>query len=170
MASSPVAAHGWKFSLVAGAVALLSMGAIDSSCSEDPPPASAPQATAQATSSAPPAAASQPTTAPAPLRPSPASSPVAPPAAPQPPAPPPPPPAQNTCGAPANPWGYNFCGGNLIFTPPSNFCGYFACIKSFWTYTNGYVDQCNDGLYSHSGGVRGACSYHGGERRPLYSP
>ena len=83
---------------------------------------------------------------------------------------PPPTPGPNTCGAPANPWGYNFCGGNLIYSPPSNFCAYFNCIPSFWKSTNGYVDQCNDGTYSHSGGRQGACSTHRGELRPLYSP
>jgi hypothetical protein len=31
------------------------------------------------------------------------------------------------------------------------------------------VDECHDGTYSHSGGRSGACSYHGGELRPLYS-
>jgi hypothetical protein len=77
--------------------------------------------------------------------------------------------APNTCGAPLNPWGYNFCGGSLIYSPPSNFCAYFNCIKSFWQSTKGYVDECHDGTYSHSGGRQGACSYHGGELRPLYS-
>ena len=85
------------------------------------------------------------------------------------PAPPPPPPPPSTCGAPSNPWGYNFCGGSLIYSPPSNFCTYFNCIPSFWKSTNGYVDECVDGAYSHSGGRSGACSYHGGEMRPLYS-
>jgi hypothetical protein len=75
----------------------------------------------------------------------------------------------NTCGAPANPWGYNFCGGGVITNPPSSFCAYFNCIASFWQSTKGYVDECNDGTYSHSGGRSGACSSHGGERRPLYS-
>ena len=75
-----------------------------------------------------------------------------------------------TCGAPSNPWGYNFCGGNFIYSPPGTFCNYFNCIKSFWQHTNGYVDQCVDGTYSHSGGIQGACSYHGGESRPLYGP
>lgn len=75
----------------------------------------------------------------------------------------------NLCGAPQNPWGYNFCGGGLIYSPDPSFCNYFACIPSFWQSTNGYVDQCNDGMFSHSGGRSGACSYHGGERRPLYS-
>ena len=76
----------------------------------------------------------------------------------------------NRCGAPANPWGYNFCRGRLITRPPSTFCRYFHCITSFWRSTLGYVDQCRDGTYSHSGGRRGACSYHRGELRPLYRP
>jgi hypothetical protein len=76
-------------------------------------------------------------------------------------------PPRNTCGAPANPWGYNFCGGNDIYSPPPSFCNYFNCISSFWKSTLGYVDECNDGTYSHSGGRSGACSYHGGELRPL---
>ena len=79
-------------------------------------------------------------------------------------------PPVNTCGAAANPWGYNFCGGNVIPNPPSDFCGYFSCIASFWTTTNGYVEQCVDGLFSHSGGRSGSCSKHGGNRRPLYAP
>jgi hypothetical protein len=29
--------------------------------------------------------------------------------------------------------------------------------------------ECNDGTYSMSGGIRGACSYHSGEERPVYS-
>ena len=79
------------------------------------------------------------------------------------------PPPQNLCGAPPNPWGYNFCGGSLIYAPPGNFCSYFNCIASFWKSTNGYVDECQDGTYSHSGGRPGACSYHGGELRPLHA-
>jgi hypothetical protein len=81
-----------------------------------------------------------------------------------------PPQALSTCGAPANPWGYNFCGGNTIYSPPSSFCSYFNCIKSFWNEDipgDGYVVQCADGLFSLSGGESGACSSHGGEARPL---
>lgn len=95
-------------------------------------------------------------------------------------APPPPPtatpkPSCNYGGAPPNPWCYTFNNtGKLIYNPPSNFCqaqgGPFPCIPSFWQHTNGYVDECQDGTYSHSGGVQGACSYHGGELRPLYAP
>ncbi|HWL37647.1 MAG TPA: hypothetical protein VNQ77_15785 [Frankiaceae bacterium] len=73
-----------------------------------------------------------------------------------------------TCGAPANPWGYNFCGrGSVISRPPSAFCDYFDCIASFWESTNGYVMQCDDGMFSHSGGRQGSCSHHGGNDRPL---
>ena len=88
--------------------------------------------------------------------------------------PPPPPPALSYCGAPANPWHYNFCGGNVVQPPPSNFCSYFNCIASFWTEdrpNDGYVVQCVDGRFSDSGGEAGSpCSSHGGPNRILYSP
>lgn len=83
-----------------------------------------------------------------------------------------PPPPANTCGAPANPWGYNFCGAGVIYSPPSSFCSYFNCIKSFWTEDipgDGYVMQCQDGMFSLSGGESGSCSSHGGNMRPLNS-
>ena len=73
------------------------------------------------------------------------------------------------CGAPANPWTYNLCGGATIKFPPTTICSYFHCIASFWLNTSGYVALCVDGKYSHSGGVTGACSGHGGERQPLYN-
>ena len=82
----------------------------------------------------------------------------------------PPQPPFNYCGAPVNPWHYNFCSGNVIYAVPSDFCSYFPCIPSFWKSTNGYAEECMDGKYSHSGGRPGACSYHGGEQRPLLSP
>lgn len=74
----------------------------------------------------------------------------------------------NLCGAPQNPWGYNFCSGGYITSPDPAFCNYFNCIPSFWQSTNGYVVQCNDGTFSHSGGRSGACSSHAGEGKPLY--
>jgi hypothetical protein len=51
-------------------------------------------------------------------------------------------------------------------------CDYFSCIPSFWQNTNGYVEECQDGEFSHSGGRSGSCScsYHGGTWRPLYAP
>jgi hypothetical protein len=74
----------------------------------------------------------------------------------------------STCGAAPNPWGYNFCGrGSFISNPPAAFCDYFDCIPSFWDSTNGYVMQCDDLTYSHSGGRSGSCSYHDGNYRAL---
>jgi hypothetical protein len=67
-----------------------------------------------------------------------------------------------------NPWGFNFTPGLLIYSPPSDFCSYFDCIASFWDNTRGYVMQCQNGMFSHSGGRSGSCSWHGGNRRPLY--
>lgn len=67
-----------------------------------------------------------------------------------------------------NPWGYNFNPGNLIYSVPSGFCGYFSCISTFFN-GRGYVVQCQDGMFSKSGGIQGSCSHHGGDRRPLYS-
>jgi hypothetical protein len=93
-----------------------------------------------------------------------------------PPAPKPAPagPAFNYCGAPANPWHYNFCAGSVIQPPPPNFCSYFNCITSFWTEdrpNDGYVIQCVDGRFSLSGGEAGSpCSSHGGPSRTLYAP
>lgn len=71
------------------------------------------------------------------------------------------------CGAPPNPWNYNFCGGGTISSPASNFCAYFTCTKSFWTSARGYVEECRDGDYSHSGGRQPSCSSNGGNWRPL---
>lgn len=67
-----------------------------------------------------------------------------------------------------NPWGYNFKAGSRIYDPPDEFCSYFDCIPSFWDSTAGYVMQCSDKMFSHSGGRSGSCSYHGGNYRPLY--
>jgi hypothetical protein len=133
----------------------------------DPPAlAGAPPAPAPSTPAAPP-----PATAPTPPSPPAAPQPATP-APPSPPAAPSTPPAAAaapTCGATSNPWGFTFCGGATIATPPVSFCSVFACIPSFWNQTNGYVIQCKDGVMSHSGGVRGSCSSHGGNSRPLYS-
>lgn len=67
------------------------------------------------------------------------------------------------CGAPANPYGYNYCGsGALIYSPAPDVCRYFSCIANF-TNGTGYMEQCADTTVSMSGGRRGACSRHGGE-------
>jgi hypothetical protein len=84
-----------------------------------------------------------------------------------PPTPPPTPPPVNLCGAPPNPWNFNFCGGGTISSPPAGFCKYFNCIAGFWINAKGWVEECHDGTYSHSGGKPGSCSSHGGNYRPL---
>jgi hypothetical protein len=44
----------------------------------------------------------------------------------------------------------------------TGFCDTHACIDNF-DNGNGYIVQCADGMWSHSGGIQGACSWHGGE-------
>lgn len=126
----------------------------DVSASESP---SAPEVTTAPATSAPPTTAPAPapeTQAPAPA-PAPAQTTTA--------------ATQSLCGAPANPFGYNFCGrGGYIYSPDGSVCSYFHCIANFHNGT-GYMVECHDGTYSMSGGKRGACSYHGGELRPVYS-
>lgn len=84
----------------------------------------------------------------------------------QPPAPKPtqPPPVNG------NPWGYSFTPGRLIYNPNPNFCDgqYFNCVSTFWSAANGYVVECVNGLYSHSGSIRGVCSHDGGVAATLY--
>jgi hypothetical protein len=68
---------------------------------------------------------------------------------------------------------------SLLVTPPpaesapsdstaTDFCASHACIDNFDSGA-GYIVQCNDGMWSHSGGLSGACSYHGGESGNIYS-
>jgi hypothetical protein len=74
------------------------------------------------------------------------------------------------CGqAIEDPWGLTFCSsGDLIKKGPSSFCDVFACIPEFWLGP-GYMVQCADGLFSHSGGYGGACYFHRGIKHILYS-
>jgi hypothetical protein len=44
----------------------------------------------------------------------------------------------------------------------SGFCAKHRCIDNFST-GQGSIIQCADGMWSHSGGLSGACSRHGGE-------
>lgn len=115
---------------------------------------SGPVATTAAATSAP-AAVAPPTTAPPQITSAPAAT--APPTA-----------TKNLCGAPENPYGYNFCGGNFITNPPGDFCTYFNCIASF-DNGKGYVVECQDGMFSKSGGRSGSCSSHGGNKQALFS-
>lgn len=76
-------------------------------------------------------------------------------------------PGGDTCGAPQNPFGYTFCVGVPIYDPVPDFCDVFDCIGNF-DNGQGYVEQCQDGLFSQSGGRPGVCSDHGGAKRELY--
>jgi hypothetical protein len=71
------------------------------------------------------------------------------------------------CGAPANPIGFTFCPGTLVTLPDLRACAYFACVPNF-RHGDGYLIQCRDGQLSMSGGIRGSCSHHGGDLRPVY--
>ncbi|MFD2083101.1 hypothetical protein SAMN05421678_103295 [Actinopolymorpha cephalotaxi] len=69
------------------------------------------------------------------------------------------------CGAPANPYGYHFCGnGRPIASPEPGICGYFRCTTDFWAGT-GFLVQCRDDAISMDGGHRGACAGHRGVLR-----
>lgn len=77
-------------------------------------------------------------------------------------------PPQAGCGAPANPYGFNYCGvGSLITSPPPDICRYFSCI-GYFRQGNGHMVECEDGTVSMSGGIDGACSDHDGVKQPVY--
>ena len=52
--------------------------------------------------------------------------------------------------------------GSTSHATDPQFCSTHSCITNF-PNGNGTIVQCNDGEWSHSGGLSGACSYHGGE-------
>src|SRR4051794_29487244 len=54
-------------------------------------------------------------------------------------------------------------GGGSRSGGGGGFCASHECISSFDS-GRGSIVQCMDGMWSHSGGLPGACSYHGGER------
>ena len=62
---------------------------------------------------------------------------------------------------------------SVTFTPSArsssdgDFCSTHHCIPSF-DEGHGYIVQCADREWSHSGGRRGACSQHGGETGNTY--
>jgi hypothetical protein len=71
-----------------------------------------------------------------------------------------------------NPWCYSFTPGVVITNPNAAFCDgqYFTCVSDFWTANRGYVVECGNGKYSHSGGISGACSRDGSVAATLYQP
>jgi hypothetical protein len=52
--------------------------------------------------------------------------------------------------------------GSLSHAEDTQFCSSHECIANF-ANGSGAVVQCTDGEWSHSGGISGACSHHGGE-------
>jgi len=58
--------------------------------------------------------------------------------------------------------------GQLIYQPAADTCSYFSCIPNFSNGT-GYMEECQDGMVSMSGGHSGSCSSHNGNKQPVYS-
>ncbi|QLQ39489.1 hypothetical protein [Micromonospora robiginosa] len=76
--------------------------------------------------------------------------------------------AERRCGAPPNPFGYDFCGGNRIRKPAAGICDWFECVPGFWS-GRGWLVQCRDGAVSRTGGQRDVCAGHRGLRRSVWS-
>ena len=53
--------------------------------------------------------------------------------------------------------------GSTSHATDAEFCSRHQCIENF-PNGNGSIVQCADGEWSHSGGLSGACSDHGGEQ------
>lgn len=53
--------------------------------------------------------------------------------------------------------------GSTSHATDAEFCSTHQCIENF-PNGNGSIVQCADGEWSHSGGLSGACSDHGGEQ------
>ncbi|MFG1673097.1 hypothetical protein [Micromonospora sp. NPDC049282] len=73
---------------------------------------------------------------------------------------------ERRCGAPPNPFGYDFCGGDRIRKPAVGVCDWFECVPGFWS-GRGWLVQCRDGAVSRSGGQRDVCAGHQGLRRSV---
>lgn len=83
------------------------------------------------------------------------------------------PPAPKYPAINSNPWDYTFTNtGHLLYQPVGSFCDgtYFTCVSTFWKDTKGFVIQCGNGEFSHSGGVQGVCSRDGGPGSAVYQP
>ncbi|MCZ7439553.1 hypothetical protein O7598_24330 [Micromonospora sp. WMMC241] len=75
--------------------------------------------------------------------------------------------AERRCGAPPNPFGYDYCGGQRIRKPAAGVCDWFECVPGFWS-GRGWLVQCRDGAVSRTGGQRDACAGHRGLRRTVW--
>ncbi|MFG2058616.1 hypothetical protein ACGFI9_31785 [Micromonospora sp. NPDC048930] len=76
--------------------------------------------------------------------------------------------AERRCGAPVNPYGYDFCGGSRIRRPAKGVCDWFDCVPGFWS-GRGWLVQCRDGTVSLTGGQRDACADNEGFRRTVWT-
>ncbi|MGW9193022.1 hypothetical protein [Micromonospora chersina] len=76
--------------------------------------------------------------------------------------------AERRCGAPANPYGYDFCGGQRIRKPAVGICDWFECAPGFWS-GRGWLVQCRDGAVSLTGGQRESCAANQGYRRTFWT-
>jgi hypothetical protein len=74
----------------------------------------------------------------------------------------PPPPPPFVCTTEAGVVQENDCPPPDPANPPADFCTTHQCIANF-PNGRGTAVQCNDGMWSMSGGIQGACSSHGGE-------
>ncbi|GIJ06825.1 hypothetical protein Van01_00390 [Micromonospora andamanensis] len=74
---------------------------------------------------------------------------------------------ERRCGAPDNPMGYDFCGGDRVREPAREVCDHFDCVPGFWE-GRGYLVQCENGKISLAGGSPKACGLHGGVRRTVW--
>lgn len=68
-----------------------------------------------------------------------------------------------------NPWGFDFRPGKRVTDPPREFCSYFDCIASFLGQHEGLRRPVHGWHFSHSGGRRGVCFRHDGDRRTLFA-
>ncbi|WFE33930.1 hypothetical protein [Micromonospora sp. WMMD975] len=76
--------------------------------------------------------------------------------------------AERRCGAPTNPFGYDYCGGDRIRKPAAGVCEWFECVPGFWS-GRGWLVQCRDGTISRTGGQPDVCAGHQGLRRTVWS-
>ena len=53
--------------------------------------------------------------------------------------------------------------GSYSHSTDAQFCSTHRCI-AYFPHGRGFIVQCVDDEWSHSGGIQGACSYHGGEQ------
>lgn len=81
---------------------------------------------------------------------------------------PPPSLAPELCGAPENPYGYNYCGGVLVHEAAPDVCRWFDCVPGFWA-GRGYLTVCSDGRIGMVGGPTGRCPERAGRKDPVYA-